>query len=311
VVLKPAEQTPLSALALTWLAEQAGLPAGVLNVMTSSAKRSIEVGQAWCESPIVRHLSFTGSTEVGRILMRQCGATIKKMALELGGNAPFIVFEDADLDAAVEGAMAAKFRNAGQTCVCVNRFYVHSSICDAFVERLAARTSAMRVGNGFHLDTVIGPLIDDAAVAKVQSHIADALQKGARTMCGDQAPDGRFIQPTVLADVTDDMLCMQEETFGPLASVARFETEAEVVSRANSTEFGLASYVYTRDISRAFRVSEALECGMVGVNTGQISAAEAPFGGIKQSGLGREGARQGIDEYLETKYICLGGLQGA
>ena len=309
VVIKPAEATPLSALAVAELAQRAGMPAGVLNIITADAEQSIAVGQVLCSSDVVRHLSFTGSTEVGRILARQCAPTVKKISLELGGNAPFIVFDDADLDSAVEGALVSKYRNAGQTCVCANRFYVQAGVYDSFVEKLAAKSRAIKVGNGFETGVSQGPLIDDQAVAKVESHVADALAKGARLVAGGMRVDGmgeRFYTPTVLADVTGDMLCAKEETFGPVAPVFRFETEAEAIALANNTEFGLASYFYSRDIGRVFRVGEALEYGMVGINTGLISTAEVPFGGVKQSGLGREGAHQGIDDYVEVKYLCLG-----
>ncbi|MCA0175503.1 MAG: NAD-dependent succinate-semialdehyde dehydrogenase [Proteobacteria bacterium] len=306
VVIKPAEQTPLSALACAELAQRAGMPAGVFNVVTADAEQSIEVGKVLCTSDVVRHLSFTGSTEVGRILAAQCAPTIKKLSLELGGNAPFIVFDDADLDSAVEGAAVSKYRNAGQTCVCTNRFYVQASIYDAFVAKLAAKAAAMKVGNGFEPGVVQGPLIDAAGLEKVEAHVADAVAKGARVVTGGARQDERFFTPTVLADVTADMRVAREETFGPLAPVFRFETEAEAVAAANATEFGLASYFYSRDIGRVLRVAEALEYGMVGINTGILSAAEVPFGGIKQSGLGREGARQGIEDYLEVKYLCLG-----
>jgi succinate-semialdehyde dehydrogenase / glutarate-semialdehyde dehydrogenase len=309
VVIKPAEQTPLSALALAELAQRAGMPAGVLNVLPSDAEGSVAIGQVLCTSDVVRHLSFTGSTEVGRILMRQCAGTVKKLSLELGGNAPFIVFDDADLDSAVEGALASKYRNAGQTCVCANRLYAQAGIHDVFVEKLAARAAALKVGPGTEAGVAIGPLIDDAALAKVQEHVADALAQGARLVTGGEALAGlgpRFFAPTVLAGATAAMRCAREETFGPVAPVFRFDTEAEAIAMANATEFGLASYFYSRDIGRVFRVAEALESGMVGINTGIISAAEVPFGGVKQSGLGREGARQGIDDYVELKYLCLG-----
>ena len=309
VVIKPAEATPLSALAVAELAQRAGMPAGVLNVITADAEQSIAIGQVLCSSDVVRHLSFTGSTEVGRILARQCAPTVKKISLELGGNAPFIVFDDADLESAVEGAMVSKYRNAGQTCVCANRFYVQAGVYDAFVDKLAAKSRSIKVGNGFEAGVHQGPMIDDQAVAKVESHVADALAKGARLVAGGSRVAGmgeRFYTPTVLADVTGDMLCAREETFGPVAPVFRFETEAEAIALANDTEFGLASYFYSRDIGRVFRVGEALEYGMVGINTGLISAAEVPFGGVKQSGLGREGAHQGMDDYVEIKYLCLG-----
>ena len=309
VIIKPAEQTPLSALAVAELAQRAGMPAGVLNIITADSEESIAIGQVLCASDVVRHLSFTGSTEVGRILARQCAATVKKISLELGGNAPFIVFDDADIDSAVEGAMVSKYRNAGQTCVCANRLYVQEAVYDEFVAKLAEKSKAIKVGNGFEAGVNQGPLIDDAAVAKVQSHVADALAKGARLVVGGSTLGQRFYSPTVLADVTGDMLCAREETFGPVAPVFRFKTEAEVIALANATEFGLASYFYSRDIGRIFRVSEALEYGMVGINTGLISTAEVPFGGVKQSGLGREGGRQGIEDYLEIKYLCLGDIQ--
>ncbi|HWP19743.1 MAG TPA: NAD-dependent succinate-semialdehyde dehydrogenase [Burkholderiaceae bacterium] len=308
VVIKPAEQTPLSALATAELAMRAGFPPGVLNVITADSQRSIEVGKVMCESDTVRHLSFTGSTEVGRILMQQCGPTIKKLSLELGGNAPFIVFDDADLDSAVEGALQSKYRNAGQTCVCANRIYVQDGIYDAFVTRLAEKTRGLKVGNGFEPGVVQGPLIDDQAVAKVERHVQDAVQKGARVLTGGKRVEGRFFEPTVLADATPEMLCSREETFGPVAPVFRFKTEEEVVALANDTEFGLASYFYSRDIGRIFRVAEALEYGMVGINTGLIAVAEVPFGGVKQSGLGREGSHHGMDDYVEIKYLCLGDI---
>ncbi|WP_294638924.1 NAD-dependent succinate-semialdehyde dehydrogenase [uncultured Aquabacterium sp.] len=311
VVIKPAEATPLSALAVAELALRAGMPAGVLNVVTADARQSIEVGKVLCASDTVRHLSFTGSTEVGRILMQQCAPTVKKLSLELGGNAPFIVFDDADLDAAVEGALVSKYRNAGQTCVCANRLYAQAGIYETFVEKLAARVAEMKVGNGFEPGVVQGPLIDAEAMNKVETLMGDALAKGARVLTGGaraSVAGGAFYQPTVLADVDASMRMAREEIFGPVAPVFRFETEAEAIHLANDTEFGLASYFYSRDVGRIFRVSEALEYGMVGVNTGLISTCEVPFGGVKQSGLGREGARQGLDDYLETKYVCLGGL---
>jgi succinate-semialdehyde dehydrogenase/glutarate-semialdehyde dehydrogenase len=308
VVIKPAEQTPLSALAVAELAQRAGMPAGVLNVITADAEQSIAVGTVLCESDVVRHLSFTGSTEVGRILMRQCAPTIKKLSLELGGNAPFIVFDDADLDSAVEGALASKYRNAGQTCVCANRLYVQDGVYDAFVARLAERTQGIKVGNGFETGVTQGPLIDDPAIAKVERHVQDALAKGGRVLTGGQRLEGRFFQPTVIANATPDMLCAREETFGPVAPVFRFQTEEEAIHLANSTEFGLASYFFSRDVGRIFRVAEALDYGMVGINTGLISTAEVPFGGVKQSGLGREGGRQGIEDYVGVKYLCLGDI---
>jgi succinate-semialdehyde dehydrogenase/glutarate-semialdehyde dehydrogenase len=308
VIIKPAEQTPLSALAVAELAQRAGMPAGVLNVLSADSENSIAIGHELCSSDVVRHLSFTGSTEVGRILARQCAPTIKKLSLELGGNAPFIVFDDADLDSAVEGAMVSKYRNAGQTCVCANRIYVQSGVYDAFVQKLAAKAQAIQVGNGFEAGVNQGPLIDAQAMAKVEAHVADALAKGGRVVVGGQRIGERFFTPTVISGATAEMLCSKEETFGPVAPVFRFETEAEAIALANDTEFGLASYFYSRDIGRIFRVGEALEYGMVGINTGLISTAEVPFGGVKQSGLGREGARQGIDDYVEVKYLCLGDI---
>ncbi|MDM4766843.1 NAD-dependent succinate-semialdehyde dehydrogenase [Pelomonas sp. SE-A7] len=308
VVIKPAEQTPLTALALAELAARAGFPAGVFNVLTADGPNSVAIGKALCESPVVRHLSFTGSTEVGRILMRQCATTIKKLSLELGGNAPFIVFDDADLDSAVEGALASKFRNAGQTCVCTNRFYVQDGVYEAFVAKLAERVGQLRLGNGFDPEVQVAALIDDPAVAKVQQHVVDAQAKGGRVLTGGQLRSGRLYEPTVIAEASADMLCAREESFGPVAPVFRFKTEAEAIALANDTEFGLASYFYSRDMARIFRVAEALEYGMVGINTGLISTAEAPFGGVKQSGLGREGSRHGIEDYLEMKYLCLGGV---
>jgi succinate-semialdehyde dehydrogenase/glutarate-semialdehyde dehydrogenase len=305
VIIKPAEQTPLSALACAELAQRAGMPPGVLNILTGDADSSIAIGNVLCASDTVRHLSFTGSTEVGRILMKQCAPTVKKLSLELGGNAPFIVFDDADIDSAVEGAMVSKYRNAGQTCVCANRIYVQEAVYDAFVHKLAAKAIGIKVGNGFEAGVSQGPMIDTHAIAKVESHVADALSKGARIVVGGSRIGDRFYTPTVLADVTPDMLCSREETFGPVAPVFRFKTEAEAIELANATEFGLASYFYSRDIGRIFRVGEALEYGMVGINTGLISVTEVPFGGIKQSGLGREGSHQGIEDYVETKYLCI------
>ncbi|MCX7659814.1 NAD-dependent succinate-semialdehyde dehydrogenase [Caldimonas sp.] len=308
VVIKPAEQTPLSALAAAELAQRAGMPPGVLNVVTGDSAQSIEIGKVLCTSEVVRHLSFTGSTEVGRILMQQCASTVKKLSLELGGNAPFIVFDDADLDSAVEGAVASKYRNAGQTCVCANRLYVQDGVYESFVAKLADKVRGLKLGSGFEPGVHIGPLIDESALAKVEAHVADACAKGARVLTGGQRVGQRFFAPTVLADVTPEMRCSQEETFGPVAPVLRFKTEDEVVALANATEYGLASYFYSRDIGRIVRVAEALEYGMVGINTGLISVAEVPFGGVKQSGLGREGSHHGIDEYLEVKYLCLGDL---
>jgi succinate-semialdehyde dehydrogenase / glutarate-semialdehyde dehydrogenase len=307
MIIKPAEQTPLSAIALAVLAEEAGVPAGVLQVITGKAR---EIGAVICESPIVSKLSFTGSTEVGRILMAQCAPTIKKLSLELGGNAPFIVFDDADLDAAVEGAMISKFRNAGQTCVCANRLFVQDGVFDAFAAKLAVKVATLKVGAGTADGITQGPLIDMAAIEKIESHVADAVKKGAKLLQGGKrhALGGTFYEPTVLANVSADSLIFSEETFGPVAPLFRFKTDDEVIELANRTEFGLASYFYSRDIGRVWRVAEALEYGMVGVNTGMISNEVAPFGGVKQSGLGREGSHHGIDEYLEIKYIAMAGL---
>jgi succinate-semialdehyde dehydrogenase/glutarate-semialdehyde dehydrogenase len=310
VVIKPAEQTPLSALALAELAHRAGFPPGTFNVLPSDEHKSIEVGKAICDSPIVRKLSFTGSTVVGRILMQQSSPTLKKLSLELGGNAPFIAFDDADLDAAVDGALASKYRNAGQTCVCTNRFYAHAKIYDAFVDRLAAKAAQLKVGSGFEAGVQQGPLIDANALAKVETHVADAQARGGRVVIGGARHElgGTFFQPTVIANATRDMLLAREETFGPIAPVFKFSTEQEAVDAANATEFGLASYFYSRDVGRVLRVAEQLEYGMIGVNTGLISNEVAPFGGVKQSGLGREGSRYGIEEYLVTKYVCVGGV---
>ncbi|MGA2552219.1 MAG: NAD-dependent succinate-semialdehyde dehydrogenase [Burkholderiaceae bacterium] len=310
IVIKPAEQTPLSALALADLAERAGFPPGVINVVTADGGRSIEVGKVLCESAVVRKLSFTGSTVVGRILMAQCAPTVKKLSLELGGNAPFLVFPDADIDAAVEGALASKYRNAGQTCVCTNRFYAHEAIYDQFVEKLARGAANLKVGSGFESGVQQGPLIDDAALTKVEEHVADALAHGAHVVTGGKRHSlgGRFFEPTVLAGMTPEMLAAREETFGPVAPVFRFSDEAQAIRLANDTEFGLAAYFYSRDMGRIWRVAEALEYGMVGINTGLISNEVAPFGGVKQSGLGREGSTYGIEEYLEIKYLCMGGI---
>ena len=309
VVIKPAELTPLTALAAAELAVRAGIPAGVLNVLTADSQNSIAVGKELCESDIVRHLSFTGSTEVGRILMSQCAPTVKKLSLELGGNAPFLVFDDADVDSAVEGAMASKYRNAGQTCVCANRLYVQDGIYDSFVEKFAAKVKALKVGNGFEEGVVQGPLIEDAAVDKVQRHVDDAVAKGGKLLAGGHKIEGQFFEPTVIAEATPDMLCAKEETFGPFAPVFRFKTEQDAIDAANNTEFGLASYFYTRDVGRIFRVAEALEYGMVGINAGVIATEHVPFGGVKQSGLGREGSHHGMDDYVEIKYLCLGDIQ--
>ena len=307
IVIKPAEQTPLSALALAELASRAGIPNGVINILTADADHSIEIGKTLCASPVVRHLSFTGSTEVGRILMTQCAPTIKKLGLELGGHAPFIVFEDADVDAAVEGAIASKYRNAGQTCVCANRIYVHKSIQNTFVEKLSNAVQKLRVGNGMEAGVTQGPLIDQGALEKVQRHIADALSKGAKLVTGGKPSSlgGTFFEPTVLSGVTSEMLISYEETFGPVAPIIPFESDDEVIALANNSQFGLASYFYSRDIGRVWKVAEALDYGIVGVNSGIISNEVAPFGGVKQSGLGREGSIFGMDEYLELKYVCI------
>ena len=306
VIIKPAELTPLTALAAAELAQRAGIPAGVLNMITADSNNSIAIGKVLCASSVVRHISFTGSTEVGRILMAQSAPTVKKMSLELGGNAPFIVFDDADIDSAVEGAMASKYRNAGQTCVCANRFYVQDGVYDAFISKFSAKVKALKVGNGFEDGVMQGPLIEDAAVAKVVRHVADAVAKGGKVMVGGNKLPGQFFEPTVLADATADMLCAKEETFGPFAPVFRFKTEKEAVDAANATEFGLASYFYSRDVGRIFRVSEALEYGMVGINVGILATEHVPFGGVKQSGLGREGSHHGMDDYVEIKYLCIG-----
>ncbi|MFS2219572.1 NADP-dependent succinate-semialdehyde dehydrogenase [Commensalibacter sp. A3DC] len=303
MVLKPASMTPYSALALGVLAEEAGLPPGVFNIITGS---SGEIGGELTSNPIVRKLTFTGSTEIGAQLIQESAGTVKKLSMELGGNAPFIVFEDADIDAAVEGAMMSKYRNAGQTCVCANRFYVHDSVYDQFIEKFKHAVTKLKVGNGLNKDVTIGPLIDRNALKKVKEHIDDAVNKGATVVMGGKALEGCFFEPTILSNVPFNALVSKEETFGPLAPVYRFETEEEVIHLANDTEFGLASYFYANDISRITRVSEALEYGIVGINTGLISNEMAPFGGIKASGLGREGSKYGIDDYLEIKYLCLG-----
>ena len=307
MVVKPASQTPFSALALAELAARAGIPKGVFNVITGSAQA---IGDELCANPLVRKLSFTGSTATGSQLIAQCAPTVKKLSMELGGNAPFIVFDDADLDAAVAGAMASKYRNAGQTCVCANRLLVQDSVYDAFAGKLAQAVAGLKVGNGLEPDVTQGPLIDPAAVEKVQELLRDATAKGARIVCGGKphALGGTYFEPTLLADVTRDMRIAREEIFGPVAPLFRFRTEEEAIRLANDTEFGLAAYFYARDVGRIFRVSEALEYGMVGVNTGIISTEVAPFGGIKASGLGREGSRHGLDDYLEIKYVCLAGI---
>ncbi|MFJ2479574.1 NAD-dependent succinate-semialdehyde dehydrogenase [Pseudomonas sp. NPDC087598] len=307
MILKPSEETPLSAFALAVLAEQAGIPPGVFNIVSGDA---VAIGGALQASSIVRKLSFTGSTRTGKLLMRQAADTLKKVSLELGGNAPFIVFEDADLDAAVKGAMASKFRNTGQTCVCVNRFFIQDSVYEAFTGKLAEAVAAMRVGSALDGDTEQGPLINVTALAKVESHVSDALEKGATLLCGGRrhALGGTFYEPTILTEVNGDMLIAQDETFGPVAACFRFKDEAEVLARANDTPFGLSAYFYSRDIGRVWRMAEGLEAGMVGINEGIISTEVAPFGGIKESGLGREGSKYGLDDYLEIKYLLMGGL---
>jgi len=307
MVVKPAEQTPLSALALAELGARAGIPAGVFSVITG---RASAIGGEFTSNPTVRKLTFTGSTAVGKLLMEQCAATVKKVSLELGGNAPFIVFDDADLDAAVEGTIASKYRNTGQTCVCANRILVHEAVYDAFAEKLAKRVAGLQVGEGFTEGVVQGPLIDENALAKVEEHVGNALEHGAKVLTGGQrhALGGTFYEPTVLTGVTPDMQIAGEETFGPVAPLFRFSTEREAVEMANDTEVGLASYFYTRDIGRAWRVGRELEYGIVGINTGLISTAVAPFGGVKESGMGREGSKYGIEDFLEVKYMCMGGI---
>ena len=307
IVIKPATQTPYSALALCELAERAGIPAGVISVVTGSARK---IGGEMTGNPIVRKLSFTGSTEVGKILMEQCAGTVKKVSMELGGNAPFLVFDDADLDAAVEGAMMSKFRNTGQTCVCANRILVQDGVYEAFAEKLAAKVAELKVGNGLEEGVSQGPLIDMAGLEKAEEHVEDAVAKGAQVMIGGKrhALGGSFFEPTLIANVTTEMKVTREETFGPVAPLFRFHTEEEGVAMANDTEFGLASYFYARDIGRIWRVGESLESGIVGINTGIISTEVAPFGGVKESGVGREGSHYGIDEFLEIKYLCMGGV---
>ncbi|XP_062602225.1 glutarate-semialdehyde dehydrogenase-like [Saccostrea cucullata] len=310
VVLKPAEDTPYSALALCDLAKEAGIPAGVLNVVTSSRNNAAQVGKTICESPLVTKMSFTGSTFVGKLLLQQCASTVKKVSLELGGNAPFIVFESADVDAAVQGAIGAKFRCSGQTCVCANRIFVHESIYDEFVKKMAAVVEKdLKVGDGIDPATTQGPLINKKAVEKIEAHVQDAVSKGAKVVCGGKSKGGNFFEPTILTGVTNDMRCAKEEIFGPIAGIIRFKTEEEVVGLANATTSGLAGYFYSRDLSQIWRVAERLESGIVGVNEGVLSVPDAPFGGWKESGLGREGGRYGIEEYLEIKYVCMGGLQ--
>jgi len=308
VIIKPAELTPLTALAAAELALRAGIPAGVLNMLTADSDNSIAVGKVLCASDVVRHISFTGSTEVGRILMAQSAPTVKKMSLELGGNAPFIVFEDADIASAVEGAFASKYRNAGQTCVCTNRFYVQESVYEAFVSQFAAKVKTAKVGNGFADGVNQGPLIEPSALDKVERHVQDALAKGGRLLAGGHRLQGQFFEPTVIANASADMLCAKEETFGPLAPIFKFKTEQEAIDAANNTEYGLASYFYSRDVGRIFRVSEALEYGMVGINVGILATEHVPFGGVKQSGLGREGSHHGMDDYVEIKYLCMGDI---
>jgi succinate-semialdehyde dehydrogenase/glutarate-semialdehyde dehydrogenase len=307
-VLKPAEQTPFSALALAELAERAGFPPGVINIVTGDP---VSIGQELCASPVVKKVTFTGSTEVGRILMRQSADTVKKLSLELGGNAPFIVFDDADLDAAADGAMASKYRNAGQTCVCANRIYVQDGVYDAFAAKLAERVKKLVVGKGTQAGVTVGPLIDEQGMKKVEEHVADALAKGAKVVTGGKrsSQGGRFYEPTLLTGVTSEMKVAREETFGPVAPLFRFKTEEEALALANDTEFGLAGYFYARDVGRIFRVAEAMETGMVGVNVGILANEVAPFGGVKQSGLGREGSKYGVEDFLEIKYVCLGGIQ--
>jgi len=311
VVVKPAEDTPLCALAVAALAEQAGLPAGLLNIVTCSKPNAAAVGSELTANPVVRKISFTGSTPVGKLLMRQASDTVKKVSLELGGNAPFIVFDDADLDAAVTGLMTSKYRNSGQTCVCANRIYVQSGVYDAFVEKLKAQVSKLVVGPGLEGETHQGPLINSAALDKVQRHISDAVSKGASVAHGGQphALGGTFFEPTILTNVTQDMLVAREETFGPVAPLFRFDTEEEAIAMANASEFGLAAYFYSRDVHRVWHVAEALEAGMVGINEGLVSTEVAPFGGVKESGLGREGSHYGLDEFMELKYLCLGGMR--
>ncbi|HET9653292.1 MAG TPA: NADP-dependent succinate-semialdehyde dehydrogenase [Usitatibacter sp.] len=308
VVLKPAEQTPFSALALAELAERAGIPRGVLNIVTGEP---VAIGKELCANPVVRKVTFTGSTEVGRILMRQSADTIKKMSLELGGNAPFVVFDDADLDAAAEGALASKYRNAGQTCVCANRIYVQDKVYDAFAAKLGEKIKALKVGRGTEAGVNIGPLIDKQGLAKVEEHVADALAKGAKVVMGGKRHSlgGYFYEPTLITDMKPNMKVVREETFGPVAPLFRFKDDAEAIALANDTEFGLCAYFYSRDVGRIWRAAEALEAGIVGVNVGIISNEVAPFGGVKQSGLGREGSKYGIDDFLEIKYVCLGGIQ--
>jgi succinate-semialdehyde dehydrogenase / glutarate-semialdehyde dehydrogenase len=307
-VLKPAEQTPLTALAIARLGLEAGLPEGVLEVVTGSAEDAPVIGGELTGNPIVRKLGFTGSTEVGKLLMEQCARQVKKVSLELGGNAPFLVFDDADLDEAVAGAMLCKFRNSGQTCISANRIYVQDGVYDEFVSRLVDATSQLKVGNGLEPDTKVGPLIEQAAIEKVERHVGDALDRGGELLLGGEGLGGLFWQPTVVAGVTADAAMSCEETFGPVAGIARFSSEEEAVRAANDTPYGLAAYYFTRDVGRVWRLSEALEYGILGINTGVISTEVAPFGGVKESGIGREGSKYGIDDWLETKYLCMGGI---
>jgi succinate-semialdehyde dehydrogenase/glutarate-semialdehyde dehydrogenase len=309
MVLKPAEQTPLSALAVAKLGEEAGLPAGVLGIVTGSAEDAPEIGRTLTSSPLVRKLGFTGSTEVGKLLMAQCAGQVKKVSLELGGNAPFIVFDDADLDEAVAGALTCKYRNSGQTCISANRILVQAPVYDEFLARLTDAASGLKVGSGLEPETKVGPLIEQQAIEKVERHVADALERGGELLTGGEALGGLFYRPTVIAGVTGDAAMSCEETFGPVAGVARFETEDEAIRLANDTPYGLASYFYSRDVGRIWRVSEALEYGILGINTGVISTEVAPFGGVKESGIGREGSKYGIDEWLEIKYLCIGGIE--
>ncbi len=308
MVLKPAEQTPLSALAVAKLGEEAGLPAGVFGIVTGSAADAPEIGRVMTSSPVVRKLGFTGSTEVGKLLMAQCAGQVKKVSLELGGNAPFVVFDDADLEEAVAGAIQCKFRNSGQTCISANRIYVQAPVFDEFVQRLTAEVEGLKVGNGLEPATKVGPLIERQAIEKVERHVADALERGGELVTGGEALGGLFYRPTVITGVTADAAMSCEETFGPVAGIARFETEEEAIRQANDTPYGLAAYFYSRDVGRVWRVSEALEYGIVGINTGFISSEVAPFGGVKESGIGREGSKYGIDEWLEIKYLALAGL---
>jgi succinate-semialdehyde dehydrogenase / glutarate-semialdehyde dehydrogenase len=309
MVLKPAEQTPLTALAVVRLGLEAGLPEGVLGIVTGSAEDAPLIGKVLTSSPVVRKLGFTGSTEVGKLLMAQCAAGVKKVSLELGGNAPFIVFDDADLDEAIAGALLCKYRNSGQTCISANRIYVQDSVHDTFVDRLAAAAAALPVGSGLDPRTKVGPLIEQAALAKVERHVADALDRGGELVTGGESLGGLYYRPTVIVDVPRDAAMVSEETFGPVAAIARFSTEEEAVRRANDTPYGLAAYFYTRDAGRIWRVSEALEYGILGINTGFISTEVAPFGGVKESGIGREGSKYGIEEWLEIKYLCIGGIE--